>query len=265
MPNRSELIGEWERYRTYYEKRRLETGTPSVFEVLWAGHVMASKQLSGEEPDPKIVDWMNKPDLQTHYTVERVWHRIVEEVRTCHSCKLHGSRINPVPGGGNLRAEVVFVGEAPGQDEDESGQPFVGRAGQWMFDKFVPAATGLQRKDVAIINVLKCRPPNNRDPEADEIHACYGFLTRQIAAINPKVLVAMGKVAARVLTRERVNTLGEVLRRMHWYEHIPLIITPHPAANTRDHSRWDHVTSEALQWVNWIRDQKFDSDFWNRK
>ena len=116
--------------------------------------------------------------------------KIAEEVRQCCKCGLNSSRTNAVPGEGNPDARIMFVGEAPGADEDAQGRPFVGRAGQ-LLDKIV-AACGLERSDVFIGNILKCRPPENRDPRADEIISCLPYLQRQIEIIEPEVIVALG-------------------------------------------------------------------------
>ena len=122
---------------------------------------------------------------------------IAGEVRQCRQCELGSSRTNPVPGEGHPRARIMFVGEAPGADEDAVGRPFVGRAGQ-LLDKII-AACGLRREDVFIGNVLKCRPPGNRDPRPEEIVCCIPYLQRQIEIISPEVIVALGAHAAKTL------------------------------------------------------------------
>jgi len=122
---------------------------------------------------------------------------IAGEVRQCRQCELGSSRTNPVPGEGHPRARIMFVGEAPGADEDALGRPFVGRAGQ-LLDKII-AACGLRRDDVFIGNVLKCRPPGNRDPRPEEIVCCIPYLQRQIEIISPEVIVALGAHAAKTL------------------------------------------------------------------
>src|SRR5215469_3037110 len=118
---------------------------------------------------------------------------IREDIGDCTRCRLHKGRKNIVFGVGNVNAEIMFVGEGPGADEDEQGEPFVGRAGQLLNNMI--AAMGLKRSDVYIANVVKCRPPQNRTPEKDECDTCSPFLMRQIEAIRPKVIVALGAVA----------------------------------------------------------------------
>jgi DNA polymerase len=148
------------------------------------------------------------------------------EMGECRCCQLAGLRRNLVFGEGNPRADLVFVGEAPGADEDAQGRPFVGAAGQ-LLTKII-AAMGLKREDVYICNILKCRPPGNRDPLPGEIAACEPFLIRQLAAIRPKVICALGTFAAHTLLKSEAPIT--VLRgRFHRYQGIPLMPTFHPA------------------------------------
>jgi DNA polymerase len=144
----------------------------------------------------------------------------------CTRCKLHPTRKQIVFGIGNPEAELVFVGEAPGADEDEQGEPFVGRAGQ-LLTKIIEAM-GMTRGDVYICNILKCRPPNNRTPETDEILACSPFLLKQLQAIGPRFICALGGPAAQTLlqTREGITKLRG---RFHDFHGIPLLPTFHPA------------------------------------
>jgi len=145
----------------------------------------------------------------------------------CTRCKLAGGRTNLVFGVGNPAAELVFVGEAPGRDEDLRGEPFVGRAGQ-LLTEIITKGMKLRREDIYIANIIKCRPPQNRNPEPDEIASCEPFLVRQLALIRPKVIVALGTFAAQTLlkTRTPITRL-----RGTWtdYHGIPLMPTFHPA------------------------------------
>jgi DNA polymerase len=152
--------------------------------------------------------------------------QIREEIGECTRCKLHTGRTKIVFGVGNPQAELVFVGEGPGADEDLKGEPFVGKAGQ-LLDKMIQAM-GLTRGEVYICNVVKCRPPGNRNPEPDEIETCSPFLAKQIEAIRPRVLVSLGKVASQVL----LNDATPITRlRGRWREAfgVPLMPTFHPA------------------------------------
>jgi uracil-DNA glycosylase len=152
--------------------------------------------------------------------------QIREELGDCQRCKLCSKRTNIVYGVGSPVARLMFVGEAPGRDEDLQGEPFVGAAGQ-LLTKMI-GAMGLKRGDVYIANVLKCRPPQNRDPEPDEVEACEPFLREQIRAIKPAVLVALGRHAAHALLRD---TTPITRLRGNWreYDGIPLMPTYHPA------------------------------------
>ena len=151
---------------------------------------------------------------------------ISAELMGCRSCKLCNGRKNIVIGEGNPKAELVFAGEGPGEQEDIQGRPFVGKAGQ-LLDKMI-GAIGLTREDVFICNVVKCRPPGNRNPEPDEIEACSPFLIRQLDIIKPKIVVALGKFAAQTLlkTEERIS---QIRGRFFDYRSVKLIPTFHPA------------------------------------
>jgi len=165
--------------------------------------------------------------------------KIAEEVRRCCKCGLGSSRTNAVPGEGNPAARIVFVGEGPGADEDAQGRPFVGRAGQ-LLDKII-AAMGLKRSDVYICNVLKCRPPDNRDPKPEEIINCLPYLQRQIELINPEIIVALGAHAARALL-DNNKSIGQLRGIFHEYYPglgkgpIKLMATFHPAYLLRNYS-----------------------------
>jgi uracil-DNA glycosylase len=149
-----------------------------------------------------------------------------EELGECARCKLGASRTTLVFGVGDPAAELMFVGEGPGADEDRQGEPFVGRAGQ-LLTKMIEAM-GYRREDVYIANVVKCRPPENRNPEPDEMAACEPFLRAQIAAIGPKVIVALGKIAVQALLRE-TTAISRLRGRWFDYEGVRLMPTFHPA------------------------------------
>ncbi len=149
-----------------------------------------------------------------------------EIVGNCQRCKLATGRTNLVFGAGNARAELVFVGEAPGAEEDKQGEPFVGRSGQ-LLTKMIEAM-GYQRSDVYICNVVKSRPPDNRDPEPDEVAACEPFLKAQLSIIQPKVIVALGRYACQCLLRT-TTPLSKIRGEWASYEGIALMPTFHPA------------------------------------
>jgi uracil-DNA glycosylase len=149
-----------------------------------------------------------------------------EELGDCRRCKLHSTRRNIVFGEGNPKARLIFVGEGPGRDEDLQGKPFVGLAGQ-LLTKIIQAIQ-LTREEVYIANIIKCRPPGNRNPEPDEIRACEPFLIKQLQAIRPRLICALGTFAAQTLlkTDEKISLLRG---RFHSYQGIPLMPTYHPA------------------------------------
>jgi len=150
-----------------------------------------------------------------------------EELGDCQRCKLARGRKNIVFGQGNPHAELMFVGEAPGADEDEQGLAFVGKAGQ-LLTRIIEAIQ-LRREDVYICNIIKCRPPGNRNPEADEIAACEPFLKAQLAAIKPKLICCLGTFAAQTLLRSK-EPISRLRGRFHTYQGIPLLPTEADAA-----------------------------------
>jgi len=164
---------------------------------------------------------------------------IATEVRACRKCELGSQRTNAVPGEGHPKARIMFVGEAPGADEDAQGRPFVGRAGQ-LLEKIITAC-GLKREDVFIGNILKCRPPGNRDPKPDEIVSCLPYLQAQIESIEPEVIVALGAHAARTLLNTN-KSIGQL--RGHFQEYclgldhppIKMMATYHPAYLLRNYT-----------------------------
>ncbi len=165
--------------------------------------------------------------------------KIAEEVHQCRKCPLGSLRTNAVPGEGNPNARIMFVGEGPGADEDAQGRPFVGRAGQ-LLDKVI-SAMGLKRSEVFIGNILKCRPPENRDPRADEIINCLPYLQRQIEIIEPEIIVALGAHAAKTLSNT-TKPIGQLRGQFHEYYSgigrppIKLMPTYHTAYLLRNYS-----------------------------
>ncbi len=166
--------------------------------------------------------------------------KIADETRQCRKCDLGSLRTNAVPGEGNSKARIVFVGEGPGADEDTQGRPFVGRAGK-LLDKVIEAC-GLKRSDVFIGNILKCRPPDNRDPGAEEIISCLPYLQRQIEIIEPEIIVALGAHAARTLL-DTNKPIGQLRGQFHEYyaglgrPPIKLMPTYHTAYLLRNYSQ----------------------------
>jgi DNA polymerase len=168
----------------------------------------------------------------TREDVEARLAELATEAEACRNCVLGGVRTRAVFGVGNPQADLMFVGEAPGFHEDQQGEPFVGAAGQ-LLTKLIETKLGLKRSDVYIANCLKCRPPGNRDPLPDEVEACKPFLREQLEIIRPRVVVALGNFAAKLLTG---NTLGITKLRTREFkmrDGTPLMCTFHPAAALR--------------------------------
>jgi uracil-DNA glycosylase len=168
---------------------------------------------------------------------------IAATVATCTRCPLHATALNPVPGEGNHSADFMVVGEAPGATEDETGRPFVGAAGQLLTR--ILAAVNLSRDDVFIANVLKHRPPGNRNPLPNEVAACSPYLLRQIELVRPKVILAVGTFAAQTLLGTKA-TIGQLRAQVHQFHGVPLVVTYHPAALLRN-PNWRRPTWEDVQ------------------
>ena len=168
-------------------------------------------------------DLFLSPKVQTVQTLEE----LRAEIGDCRRCKLCQGRTKIVFGVGNPRAELVFVGEGPGRDEDLKGEPFVGRAGQ-LLTEIITKGMKLRREDVYIANVVKCRPPENRNPEPDEIAACEPFLVKQLDLIKPRIIVALGTFAAQTLLRTK-TPISRLRGVWHTYQGVKLMPTLHPA------------------------------------
>ena len=171
----------------------------------------------------------NQPDdIETDVPANSdvIWQQLEQAVSSCTKCELHTSRTQTVFGVGNKSADLLIIGEAPGRDEDLQGEPFVGRAGQLL--NAMLAAIGFQREQVYIANILKCRPPNNRDPKPEEVGACNTWLQQQIELIQPDVILALGRIAAHKLLNTD-QSLGALRGKQHNYAGIPLIVSYHPA------------------------------------
>lgn len=170
------------------------------------------------------------------------WDALRESVRDCALCALSESRINTVFGVGNPDADWMIIGEAPGAEEDRRGEPFVGRAGK-LLDEML-RAIGQRRDDVFIANILKCRPPNNRDPKAEESARCRPYLERQIELVQPRIILAVGKIAAQNLLASD-EPVGRMRGRAYELNGIPLVVTYHPAyllrSPSQKHKAWQDL------------------------
>lgn len=169
-----------------------------------------------------IQPWVLKQSIPQEEDLDTLRIKIAH----CTACGLHQGRTQTVFGVGNPKSDLMLIGEAPGFYEDQKGEPFVGRAGQLLNSML--QAIGLSRDDVFIANILKCRPPNNRDPLAEEVACCTPFLEKQIALIQPKLLLALGRIAAHYLLNNKAS-LTQLRGKLYSFKETPLIVTYHPA------------------------------------
>jgi DNA polymerase len=205
--------------------------------------VRGARYEENPEPAPTIHETQNLKPVAAGDVSALDWAALQQRVQNCTLCsELVASRTQTVFGVGDAQAQWLVIGEAPGADEDAQGEPFVGRAGQLLNAMLL--AIGLQREQVYIANVLKCRPPNNRDPKPDEAANCEPFLLRQIALLQPRIILAVGRIAAQNLLKTD-TPIGKLRGRVHRYGDIPLVVTYHPAYLLRSPSEkrkaWDDL------------------------
>lgn len=187
---------------------------------------LAAEPATGCHPAPVATPTATIPAIAAPIEPAAGWEALVATVTTCTACGLHAGRTQTVFGVGHRQAQWLFVGEAPGAEEDRQGEPFVGRAGQLL--NAMLFAIGLKREEIYIANVLKCRPPNNRDPQGDEVARCEPFLLRQVELLAPKIIVAMGRFAAHSLLKTDLS-LNKLRGQRLAYHGTPLVVTYHPA------------------------------------
>lgn len=194
-----------------------------------------------QAPEPAVL--ADEPTIISD-TLTPDWEELRTTVAACTLCELHRHRTQTVFGVGNRQADWMIIGEAPGAEEDRRGEPFVGRAGK-LLDEML-RAVGLDRSTAFIANIVKCRPPNNRDPAADEAAACRGYLERQIDMINPRLILAVGRIAAQQLLHCD-TAVGRMRGRVHTLNNrqVPVVVTYHPAYLLRSPSQkrkvWDDL------------------------
>jgi len=201
------------------------------YQQLGAGFMVDKQKKPADEEKPAGELIGLKKETESHPFQAEEWEKLIRRIRDCRFCPLFQGRTQAVPGEGNCQARLMFVGEAPGRDEDMQGRPFVGRAGQ-LLTKIIEAM-GFKRQDVYIANVVKCRPPENRTPRPDEVKACSPYLLRQIELINPAVIVALGKVAAEFLLQTN-KSMSELRGHFGQFKGIPVMPTFHPAYLVRN-------------------------------
>jgi uracil-DNA glycosylase len=240
----SELIGQAREHLLYYSELGIthlgEVNRPQSSEPA----TIMTKQDEGINPEPSLFGDISAPSLESG-VVRETLEDIRQDLGDCRRCKLWSTRTNVVFGEGNAKAELMFVGEGPGADEDASGRPFVGRAGQ-LLTKMIEAI-GMNREDVYIANVVKSRPPGNRAPEKDEAEACIPFLFRQIAAIRPRIIVALGNPATQALLQTKIG-ITQLRGKFQEYpriRQIKVLPTFHPAYLLRSPDKkreaWDDL------------------------
>lgn len=212
-------------------ERRLELERMMGVDALIHGYERNEKEerVKDQEKTEGQIDGGGEPDEDS--TTAQQLQQVAEEVAQCTNCRLHQTRTNPVFARGRVDAELMFIGEGPGADEDREGVPFVGRAGK-LLDKMI-AAMGLARDEVYITNIIKSRPPQNRDPRADEVEACWPYLERQIELVAPDIIATLGKPASNTLLG-RDSPMYELRGNWHRYKAIPVMPTYHPAYLLRD-------------------------------
>jgi DNA polymerase len=206
---------------------------------VWVSRQAKPAAPRAESPEPTVAEVAAAGGVSAYEFPE-----LEATIRACTLCGLHESRTQAVCGVGNQTADWMIIGEAPGQDEDLAGEPFVGRAGQLLNEML--RAAGMAREDVYIANILKCRPPNNRDPQADEVNSCMPYLQRQIELVRPKLILLVGRIAAQNLLGTS-TPVGKLRGKVHSIgtAGIPAVVTYHPAYLLRSPAQkrksWDDL------------------------
>ncbi len=226
-----------------YSKRRLlylhKMGIPF--------YIRKNLTLAAKQKIQPISSWQEQRpmnDSAKQDGLPTIWLQLYSEIKKCTNCALHQRRTQAVPGVGDIHADWMLIGEAPGFEEDKKGEPFVGRAGR-LLNKML-AAIGLDRRQVYITNVVKCRPPENRNPRPEETTACEDYLHRQIQMVKPKIILALGRIAANALLNSSAP-VGKLRGRVYYYQELklPIVITYHPAYLLRSpqqkRAAWDDL------------------------
>ena len=209
--------------KAYLDAMGIDVWVPRNWGVQEEAQVEAAPEQADPKPQEATVQVEHSADIG-----QLDWSALEARVSACTLCELHQGRTQTVFGVGNPQAELMIIGEAPGAEEDKQGEPFVGRAGQLLTAML--RSIGFSRQQVYIANILKCRPPNNRDPRPEEAALCSQYLKRQIELIQPRLILAVGRIAAQRLLQSD-QTLGKLRSRLHFYPltNTPLIVTYHPA------------------------------------
>jgi len=236
-------------------RKERNEGTPSVFEPYIAGLLEGMGELTDLD-----LDWMNDMVGQNLLKPETKLAALEAKAMACTSCTLCETRNKVVFSSGPNDADLMIVGEAPGEQEDLEGNPFIGASGKQLFagdDKYF-SSLGLSREDVYIANIIKCRPPNNRVPTPAEVDSCRYFIEQQIAQVKPKVLVALGKTAGTFMLsgpsnvdnqKVRWDTLRDMRKTSNTWLGIPIVVTVHPSGYLRDRNRYAAIVTEDMNKV----------------
>ena len=228
------------------QKSASASTVPAALEIDLFGNTSQPTTIHHKTGEPILPAFPNES-----WTATKSLEELNNVINTCMKCGLGKTRIKFVFGVGNPKADVVVVGEAPGADEDEKGEPFVGRAGQ-LLNKILEAVQ-FKREEVFICNILKCRPPNNRDPQTEEIDCCEPYLWKQLEIIKPKMILCAGRIAGQSLLK--TNSSLTLLRgKVHDYRGIPLMVTYHPAALLRN-PNWKRPCWEDMQQFRKLYDE----------
>ena len=240
----------------------------------WASREQASVDMIDEVAAParkKLVE----VDINVKSTISEIdpsqldWPALQSAVTSCTACALHESRTKTVFGVGDYNAKVMVIGEAPGADEDQQGEPFVGPVGYLLNNMLL--AIGYKREQVYIANILKCRPPEDRDPQPEEVSQCEGYLKRQIAMVKPVVILAVGRIAAQNLMKVE-TPIGKMRGKPYQYADTPVVVTYHPAYLLRKPSEkvksWDdlryalsiiHAAEHSAETITEMNSEEMDS------
>lgn len=208
-----------------WERRNVVVETPQVAQVSVPAEPVVAEPFEVERPQAQPVIEQAAPEVAE---IGLDWPALEAKVAACTACELHQTRTQTVFGVGDRQADWMVIGEAPGADEDRRGEPFVGRAGQLLNEMLF--ALGFRREQVFIANILKCRPPNNRDPKPEEAACCEGFLMRQIELVRPRVILSVGRISAQNLLKTE-QSMARLRGRVYRFgpQGIPLVTTYHPA------------------------------------
>lgn len=217
-----------------------DTSLPSLF-----GEGVSTPTTTAKKDAASAAVWQSSPTLANLY----------EQIHTCQNCKLGATRTNFVFGVGNPNAGLMVIGEAPGADEDAQGEPFVGRGGQLLTK--ILEAIDFKREDVYIANIIKCRPPENRRPEADEVVECEPYLYKQIDLVKPTFILALGLTAVNTLLKSK-HTMGAIRGKVLEFRGIPMMTTYHPAALLRN-PEWKRAAWEDVQLLRKLYDETLQS------